>query len=118
MLSRGLLNIWLGKSRLHETALDLNKVGPAWRLPGGQTVTVSIGVASCEEKTGTYRDFVEKADAALYQAKRSGKNRLVVVANGEVGSDVKGTEKVLQGMWHLPCLSSSCSLLSTLLYSG
>jgi diguanylate cyclase (GGDEF)-like protein len=57
------------------------------RLPGGRTVTVSIGVASCGKKIGTYRDLVEKADAALYQVKRSGKNRVVVVADGEVGPD-------------------------------
>jgi len=61
------------------------------RLPGGRTVTVSIGVTSCGKKTGTYRDLVEKADVALYQAKRSGKDRVVVVADGEVGSDVNGT---------------------------
>ena len=63
----------------------------AERLPDGRTVTVSIGVASCGKKTGTYRELVEKADAALYQVKRSGKNRVVVVADGEVGSDVNGT---------------------------
>jgi diguanylate cyclase (GGDEF)-like protein len=60
-------------------------------LPGGRTVTVSIGVASCGKKTGTYRELVEKADAALYQVKRSGKNRVVVIADEEVGSDVNGT---------------------------
>jgi diguanylate cyclase (GGDEF)-like protein len=39
-------------------------------------VTVSMGVASCCEITRSYRDLVRKADAALYQAKRNGKNRL------------------------------------------
>ncbi len=78
---------------VHEAGVIANrlKMELAERLTGGQTVTVSIGVASCGKKTGTYRDFVEKADAALYQAKRGGKNRVVVVADGEVGSDVKGT---------------------------
>ena len=50
------------------------------RLPGGGTVTVSIGVAACGKKTKTYRDLVERADTALYQVKRSGKNRVMVVA--------------------------------------
>jgi diguanylate cyclase (GGDEF)-like protein len=61
------------------------------RLPGGRTVSVSMGVASCGKTSRTYRGLVEKADAALYQAKRSGKNRVVVVADGEEGSDVGGT---------------------------
>jgi diguanylate cyclase (GGDEF)-like protein len=78
---------------VHEAGVFANRLRMELveRLPGGRTVTVSIGVASCGKKTGTYRDLVEKADAALYQAKRSGKNRVVVVADGEVGSDVNGT---------------------------
>jgi len=77
---------------VHEACViaDRLKMELAERLPGGRTLTVSIGVASCGEKAGTYRDLIEKADAALYQAKRSGKNR-VVVADGQVGSDVNGT---------------------------
>jgi diguanylate cyclase (GGDEF)-like protein len=63
----------------------------AQHLPDGKTVTVSIGVASCGKETGTYQYLVEKADAALYEAKRSGKNRAVVVANGHEGSDVNRT---------------------------
>jgi diguanylate cyclase (GGDEF)-like protein len=53
------------------------------RLPEGRTVTVSIGVASCEKMTLTYQDLVEKADAALYHAKRSGKNRVELATEGE-----------------------------------
>lgn len=58
------------------------------RLSGGQMVTVSIGVASCGEKTGTYRDLVETADGALYQVKRSGKNRVLVIDDGGISLDV------------------------------
>jgi two-component system cell cycle response regulator len=54
------------------------------RLPGGGTVTVSIGVAACGKKTKTYRDLVERADTALYQVKRSGKNRVMVVADEDL----------------------------------
>jgi two-component system, cell cycle response regulator len=53
----------------------------AEHLTDGLMVTVSIGVASCGKKTRTYRDLVEKADAALYQVKKSGKNRVEVIAD-------------------------------------
>ena len=58
---------------------DRIRIKMAEHLPGGGTVTVSIGVASCGKKIKTYRDLVEKADAALYQVKKSGKNRVEVV---------------------------------------
>ncbi len=48
------------------------------------SLTVSVGVASCPENATTIRDFIAAADKALYDAKRSGKNRVVV-------SDVKAT---------------------------
>jgi len=47
-------------------------------LADGRAVTVSIGVATCRGKTANRQQFVEQADAALYQAKRTGKNRVVV----------------------------------------
>ncbi|MCB1809491.1 MAG: GGDEF domain-containing protein [Candidatus Competibacteraceae bacterium] len=47
-------------------------------LLNGQAVTVSIGVSSCGKTAGTPQALVERADAALYQAKRSGKNRVTV----------------------------------------
>jgi diguanylate cyclase (GGDEF)-like protein len=56
------------------------------------TVTVSIGVASCGKKTRSFQDLVEKADAALYRAKRKGKSRIVLNAEDEVRTDVNGTE--------------------------
>jgi len=46
---------------------------------GGCTLTISSGVASCDENTITSRALVEKADSALYQAKKSGKNQVVVI---------------------------------------
>ncbi len=51
-------------------------------LPDGRVVTVSIGVASCGEKTRTCKDLVERADAGLYHVKKTGKNRVVVVEDG------------------------------------
>jgi len=46
--------------------------------PDGQVVTVSIGVAACGENALTSLALVEKADAALYEAKKRGKNCIVV----------------------------------------
>lgn len=72
---------------LHEAGLiaDRLKMELAVTLHGRRTVTVSIGVASCGEKTATYQDLVEKADAALYQAKSSGKNRVVAAEEVKAG---------------------------------
>ena len=44
---------------------------------GGEpvSVTVSIGVAALQADDGTVAAVVERADAALYAAKRDGRNR-------------------------------------------
>lgn len=44
-------------------------------LPGGK-LTVSIGMSSYPEFADTEEDLIRKADAALYRAKRKGKNRV------------------------------------------
>jgi len=69
---------------VHEAGAIANRLNKslAERLPDGQTVTVSIGVASCGKQIRTYRDLVETADAALYEVKKSGKNRVEVVVDG------------------------------------
>ena len=56
-------------------------------LHGGGTLTVSIGVASSGKNTETYRGLVEEADMALCRAKTRGKNRVVVAADQEAGSE-------------------------------
>ncbi|MCS6229869.1 GGDEF domain-containing protein [Shewanella baltica] len=43
----------------------------------GLFATVSIGVASIEALDTSYEDTLKRADAALYQAKRNGKNRVI-----------------------------------------
>ena len=54
------------------------RVGSECGRPDGRQVTVSIGVASCGADTSTAQALVEKADAALYRAKKGGKNRVAV----------------------------------------
>jgi diguanylate cyclase (GGDEF)-like protein len=44
-------------------------------------VTVSVGVASLRDHADSGADLVERADQALYAAKRLGKNRVVVAAS-------------------------------------
>ncbi|MGE5808352.1 MAG: GGDEF domain-containing protein [Nitrospirota bacterium] len=41
-------------------------------------LTVSVGVAICPENATTIREFVSAADKALYEAKKAGKNRVVL----------------------------------------
>jgi diguanylate cyclase (GGDEF)-like protein len=41
------------------------------------TLTVSIGMAWCESSSDTTHDIISRADAALYAAKGSGRNRVV-----------------------------------------
>ncbi|HEX2798093.1 MAG TPA: diguanylate cyclase, partial [Thermoanaerobaculia bacterium] len=43
-------------------------------------VTISLGLSSFPEDAGTKRLLIERADQALYQAKRSGKNCLVTAS--------------------------------------
>jgi diguanylate cyclase (GGDEF)-like protein len=40
-------------------------------------LTVSIGMAWCESPSDTTHDMISRADAALYAAKNSGRNRVV-----------------------------------------
>ena len=44
----------------------------------GKKITVSIGIASFPDHGNTPDELVKAADDALYQAKRSGKNRIVI----------------------------------------
>ena len=46
-------------------------------------ITTSMGVAQFPEDGETTRDLLESADNTLYQAKRSGRNRVTVVAVGD-----------------------------------
>ncbi len=54
-----------------------------------ESVTASFGVAEFKFRESS-REFFQRADAALYQAKRSGKNR-VVIANGASGQNRTNT---------------------------
>jgi diguanylate cyclase (GGDEF)-like protein len=47
--------------------------------PGGLSVTVSMGVAAAQGADVTFESLFQRADEALYQAKRDGRNRVVAL---------------------------------------
>ena len=68
-------------------------------------VTLSAGVASCPQDVGTSDQLEKRADAALYWAKRNGKN-ICAVAN-EVSAPVEGGEEEESMPAHLSALVST-----------
>ena len=59
------------RSRIEETP---------FKLPSGEEVpvTISVGIAISHELDDLAADMVKRADTAMYQAKRTGRNRVVV----------------------------------------
>ncbi|MEB2343434.1 MAG: diguanylate cyclase [Deltaproteobacteria bacterium] len=57
------------RAAIEETAIDVGGPAPV-------SVTVSIGVAALDERTGSAEQLVERADGALYAAKDAGRNRV------------------------------------------
>lgn len=51
--------------------------------PGGQ-VTISVGVAACSDDSTEADQLVSLADQALYRAKNTGRNRVVVYEKGNI----------------------------------
>jgi diguanylate cyclase (GGDEF)-like protein len=51
--------------------------------PGGIDVSISLGVSAASGRRIRYEDLFNAADAALYEAKRGGRNRVTVRAVGE-----------------------------------
>jgi len=56
---------------------------PVSATPDGLPVTISVGVASATE-TLDLDDLVKRADEAMYQAKREGRNRVVIARDDEL----------------------------------
>jgi diguanylate cyclase (GGDEF)-like protein len=59
--------------KIHEQPLA---VGPNHQKSGPLRLTLSIGVASAPEDAQTGKGLIQKADAALYYAKKAGRDRL------------------------------------------
>jgi diguanylate cyclase (GGDEF)-like protein len=45
---------------------------------GAKAITISIGIASYQDRADTTEELLERADQALYQAKAGGRNRIEV----------------------------------------
>ncbi len=69
----------------HILAERIRAAVEAHKFPGeddGIKITSSMGIARFPEDGESSRDLLESADAALYDAKRSGRNRVTPVATG------------------------------------
>jgi diguanylate cyclase (GGDEF)-like protein len=55
----------------------------------GQHVTISIGIASFPAQGSSPDDLVKAADDALYQAKREGKNRVVIATAAVLNQEIQ-----------------------------
>ena len=69
---------WVVADRLRNRVASRLFVVP--QLDHALTVTISLGLSTFPEDAGTKRALIERADQALYQAKRSGKNCLVAAS--------------------------------------
>lgn len=57
------------------------------RFEGSDQVTVSIGVAGCQQKAVSAASLIRRADRALYRAKAAGKDRVIVdTTTGRTGT--------------------------------
>jgi diguanylate cyclase (GGDEF)-like protein len=71
-----------GPGEAREIAERIRRKAPTI-VCGDQGITVSGGVAVCDQTTRSPEALVESADRALYRAKRDGKNRIVVATGRE-----------------------------------
>jgi len=70
---------WVVADRLRNRVAGRLFVTP--QIDHALAVTISLGLACFPEDAGTKRSLIERADQALYQAKRSGKNCLVTASS-------------------------------------
>jgi GGDEF domain-containing protein len=72
---------------VHECAAPASRLR-VFRLP---RITVSIGVAVFPTHATSAADLIRVADEALYRAKRTGRNRVVIAADADSAGNAGGT---------------------------
>lgn len=73
-------------NNIRQQVVDINKQqrNPLYRQ---KVLTVSAGICSIPYAASNMKQLMDNADLALYQAKRSGKNKVVIYSIGEVRDD-------------------------------
>jgi diguanylate cyclase (GGDEF)-like protein len=75
-----------GRARAEEIRATLEEISAHWTTP----VTVSIGLAALPAHAGTGEELMAAADAALYEAKRSGRNTVRTFEEASAGKPRAG----------------------------
>jgi diguanylate cyclase (GGDEF)-like protein len=78
----------------YEVAERLRAAIKVLDIPKARHITASFGVAECPTDAQTAADVLKAADVALYEAKRNGRDRVVVMppprSNSMAAGDVQG----------------------------
>lgn len=82
------------EARLVAERLRTRIAGHAFRVPGGAHVTVSTGVATYPTHGTSCRELLRAADAALYAAKRDGRDRVCVAHAEPAGPEAEGAARI------------------------
>ncbi len=69
------VNSYVIAERIRRNVEDMRFIGN--KIPPGQVVSISIGIAEFPADSDSMEDLIDKADQAMYLAKAGGKNRVV-----------------------------------------
>ncbi len=70
------------RSSIEQKVIDISKVNPDSDVKTIQ-VTLSLGIYEIKKKDDNEEDLLKKADKALYKAKTTGRNKVVINDDNE-----------------------------------